>query len=205
MAYTAAYLDCALAGFDKTVVITGSQLPLMEEGTDAIDNINLALKAAKEGYYGVCLAICGRLIPAKTATKIETEGFTAFESVTKTYLSQPLVRPVEKAEFKTPKVKTGLIYITPNLDKDTILSYKNHEALLVLVLGAGGMLRHQEAAFDELKAQGVKIYIKSQCVFGKVEAIYEAHSGVSKYIAVTQTSIEWAIYALMFGVLQEKP
>ena len=87
MAYTAAYLDCALPAFGKSIIITGSQLPLPQEGTDAVDNLNLAVKSAMEGYVGTCLAIYHRLIPAKSVTKMETEGFTAFECVTKDYIT----------------------------------------------------------------------------------------------------------------------
>ncbi len=202
MAYTAAYLDCALQNFGKSIVITGAQLPLPQEGTDRVANLNLALKAAFTGYVGTCIAMWHRLIPAKSATKIETEGFTAFESVTKTYIegNQPL--PQGEAVFADiPRNKTGLIYITPNLDGDTIMSYTMHDAVLALVLGAGGMPKHQEEAFDKLKEKGVKVYIKSQCIYGKVEAIYEAHSGVNKYIPVVDTSIDWAVYAIMFGLI----
>ncbi|MEG1781755.1 MAG: asparaginase domain-containing protein [Oscillospiraceae bacterium] len=196
MAYTAAYLDCVLHNFGKTVVITGAQLPLQEVGTDAIDNLNLALKTAAGGYFGVCLAIYGRIIPAKVATKMETEGFAAFESVNKKYLTQPIEIPKGKEELLCPKKKVGLIYITPSLAAQTILQYKDCQVLLVLVLGAGGVLRHQEAALDRLKADGMEIYIKSQCVFGRVEAIYQAHSGVEKYHIINDTSIEYALCKL---------
>ncbi len=201
MAYTAAYLDCALNNFGKSIIITGAQLPLPREGTDAVDNLNLAIKSALEGYVGTCLAIYHRLIPAKSATKMETEGFMAFESVTKDYIDGNLPLPAERPQLREPGNKTGLIYITPNLDADTIAAYAMHDAVLVLVLGAGGMPKHQEAAFDELKEKGVKVYIKSQCIYGKVEAIYEAHSGVNKHIPVTDTSIDWALYRIMFGVI----
>ncbi|MBQ3008943.1 MAG: asparaginase [Oscillospiraceae bacterium] len=202
MAYTAAYLDCALPDFGKSIIITGSQLPLPQEGTDAVDNLNLSVKAALEGYVGTCLAIYHRLIPAKSATKMETEGFTAFKSVTETYIegTQPLPTG-ERRLVEEPQKKVGLIYITPNLDAQTIAHYEDCDAVLALVLGSGGMPKHQEAAFDALKEKGVKVYIKSQCLFGKVEAIYEAHSGVNKYISVVDTSIDWAVYAIMFGVI----
>ena len=202
MAYTAAYIDCALPDFGKSIIITGAQLPLPQEGTDAIDNLNLAIRSAMEGYWGTCLAIYHRLIPAKSATKMETEGFEAFKSVTNNYLeTQPEVPAGEKILHEKPHNKVGLIYITPNLDAETILRYYDFDAVLVMVLGSGGMPKHQEAAFDILKEKGVKVYIKSQCIFGKVEAIYEAHSGVNKYIAVTDTSIDWAMYAIMFGLI----
>ncbi len=202
MAYTAAYLDCALPNFGKSIIITGSQLPLPQEGTDAVDNLNLAIKAALTGYKGTCIAMFHRLIPAKSATKTETEGFTAFESVTKTYIEGDLPLPEGEATFHpVPENKVGLIYITPNLDEDTISGYTFHDRVLALVLGSGGMPKHQEAAFDRLKEKNVKVYIKSQCIYGKVEAIYEAHSGVNKYISVVDTSIDWAVYAIMFGVI----
>ena len=202
MAYTAAYLDCALPDFGKSIIITGAQLPLPQEGTDAVDNLNLSIKAASEGYVGTCLAIYHRLIPAKSATKMETEGFTAFESVTGTYIDGTLPLPQGVAKLvEAPQKKVGLIYITPNLSAQTILHYAECDAVLALVLGSGGMPKHQEAAFDMLKELGVQVYIKSQCIHGRVEAIYEAHSGVNKYIPVVDTSIDWAMYAIMFGVI----
>lgn len=202
MAYTAAYLDCALPDFGKSIIITGAQLPLPQEGTDAVANLDLAVEAAMEGYVGTCLAIWHRLIPAKSATKMDTEGFAAFESVTKNYITEK--QPLPQGERKliaAPQAKVGLIYITPNLDRETIGRYADYDAVLVLVLGSGGMPKHQEAAFDLLKEKGVKVYIKSQCLFGRVEAIYEAHSGVNKFISVVDTSIDWAVYAIMFGVI----
>lgn len=202
MAYTAAYLDCALPSFGKSIIITGAQLPLPRENTDASDNLNLAVKSALEGYVGTCIAMYHRLIPAKSATKTETEGFTAFESVTKTYIENKLSLPArERKQVAKPDKKVGLIYITPNLSAQTISHYDDCDAVLVLVLGAGGMPKFQEEAFDRLKEKGVKIYIKSQCIFGKVDAIYEAHSGVNKYIPVVDTSVDWAVYAIMFGII----
>ncbi len=202
MAYTGAYLDCALPNFKKSIILTGAQLPLQKEGTDAIENVNLAIKSAMEGYCGTCLAIYHRLISAKTATKMETEGFTAFESVTNDYIQEKKQAPIqEEMLISQPKRKVGLIYITPNIDKSTILHYKDCDSVLALVLGAGGMPKHQEEAFEQLKEKGVKIYIKSQCIFGKVESIYEAHSGVKKFIPIIDTSIEWAMYAIMFGII----
>ena len=181
MAYTAAYLDCALQHTATSVILTGAQLPLPQEGTDAVDNLNLAIK---------------------TATKTQTEGFTAFECVDGVYMQAPTAdRPTPVTGPLKPVNKTGLIYITPNLDRQTIESYRHCDCVLALVLGAGGMPKHQEAAFDRLKAGGVKVYIKSQCLQGRVEALYEAHSGVGKFIPVNDCSVDWAVYAIMFGLI----
>lgn len=201
MAYTGAYLDCALKNLGKSVILTGSQLPLPREGTDAVDNLNLAIKTATEGYWGVCLAIYHRLIPARTATKISTEGFEAFVSVDGKYLESALPLPTEPAEFVKEDRRVGLIYITPNLSRQTICRHNDCNRVLALVLGSGGMPKYQEEAFDILKEQGVDIYIKSQCLYGKVEAMYRAHSGVAKYKNTGDCSVDWAVYAIMMGII----
>ena len=68
--------------------------------------------------------------------------------------------------------------------------------------GESNSITNQKAILAKYaKEKGVKVYIKSQCIYGKVEAIYEAHSGVNKYIPVVDTSIDWAMYAIMFGVI----
>lgn len=203
MAYTAAYLSCALKNFGKTIVITGSQLPLVYQDTDAKDNINLALSTALSGdYYGVCLAINHRLISAKTATKMDTEDMIAFASVTKEYLTKQLPKPVGEKQLCEPSTDmVGILYITPNLLKETILSYKNMKSLIVLVLGAGGMPQSCEQALEQLKEMGVNIYIKSQCFYGKVEAVYAAHSGVKKFLPINNVSLEYGLYSLMFGCI----
>ncbi|MEG2928291.1 MAG: asparaginase domain-containing protein [Oscillospiraceae bacterium] len=202
MAYTAAYLACALGDFDKTIVLTGSQLPILFEGTDGVDNLSLALKTALSGdYYGICIAIGTRILPAQSVTKFETEGFAAFDNVNKTYLTAPILKPTGQPRYETPATnRVGVIYITPNLSRDIIMAYRGMDAVLVLLLGAGGMPLVCETALEELKAMGVKIYIKSQCMYGRVEAVYAAHSGVKKFIPITDESVEYAIYKIMFGV-----
>lgn len=202
MAYTAAYLACALQNFDKTVVLTGSQLPMVYPDTDAKDNLNLALKTALTGeYYGICIAIGGRILPADSVTKFETEGFAAFDNINREYLTRPIPKPAESPIYLEPKTNmVGVIYITPNLSRDIILSYITMDAVLVLLLGAGGMPQVCEAALERLKAAGVRVYIKSQCMYGKVEEIYAAHSGVKKFIPVKNESIEYTIYKIMFDL-----
>lgn len=202
MAYTAAYLACALENFDKTVVLTGSQLPIVYENTDAVDNLNLALKTAFTGdYYGICIAIGGRILPAESVTKFETEGFAAFDNVNRKYLTTPIEKPKQKPRYLTPKTNSvAVLYITPNLSRDIILSYITMEAVLVLLLGAGGMPKHCEAALERLQKAGVKVYIKSQCMYGKIESIYAAHSGVKKFIPVKEESVEYAVYKIMFDL-----
>lgn len=53
MAYTAAALSYALADFDKSVVLTGSQLPIGQLGSDAATNVMGALTAVQSGKTAI--------------------------------------------------------------------------------------------------------------------------------------------------------
>ncbi len=203
LSYTAAYLDCALENFDKSIILTGSQKPIVYEVSDATENLNLAIQTAKDGYYGICVAMFNTVISARYVTKIETEWYNSFESVDRDYLRGPIPLK-EKAEIikKTPaNKKIGILYITPLLEKEDILKYDSFNDVIVLVLGAGGMLNSQYEALVSLLKKGVNIHLKSQCLFGNVQAVYAAHESVKQFNILPKASLEWVLYALKFDVI----
>lgn len=81
MAYTAAALYYMLVNLGKPVVLTGSQLPIEEPGTDAVQNLLLACKTAVSGRAGVWLAFGGRVISGNAARKLRSMQLEAFGSV----------------------------------------------------------------------------------------------------------------------------
>ena len=81
MAYTSAALSYALTDLCVPVVLTGSQLPLGEVGSDASANVTGALKAATSGRIGgVTLFFGNRLLAGNRATKSSSWAFAGFES-----------------------------------------------------------------------------------------------------------------------------
>nr|WP_314890668.1 asparaginase [Actinomyces oris] len=81
MAYTSAALSYALTDLSVPVVVTGSQLPLGELGSDAAANVTGALKAATSGRLdGVALFFGHRLLAGNRVTKSSSWAFTGFES-----------------------------------------------------------------------------------------------------------------------------
>ncbi len=199
LAYTASYLDCALKDFNKTIVLTAAQLPLLKKGTDAIDNLNLAIKAAKEGYYNVCCAINNKLFPAKTITKISTNDLICFESANKKYLTAPLKKSNGDAKLLLMNnKKIDVVYITPILKKEEILKKDFYTDIIVLALGSGGMLNSQLEAFQILASKGINIHLKSQCLYGYIENVYEAHKASKQFNILNDISLEHAIYSLKF-------
>ena len=81
MAYTASALAFLLEGLRKPVVLTGSQIPLCEVRTDAVENLITALLIA--GNYPVPevgLYFGGKLLRGCRTTKVNASGLNAFDS-----------------------------------------------------------------------------------------------------------------------------
>lgn len=81
MAYTASALSFMLEGLRKTVIITGSQIPLSELLSDGIDNLLGALILA--GHFTipeVCLYFNHKLMRGNRCQKIRTDHMDAFAS-----------------------------------------------------------------------------------------------------------------------------
>ena len=81
MAYTASALAFLLEGLGKPVILTGSQIPLCEVRSDAVENLITALLIA--GNYPipeVCLYFGGKLLRGCRAIKTSASGMSAFDS-----------------------------------------------------------------------------------------------------------------------------
>lgn len=81
MAYTASALSFMLVNLRKTVVLTGSQIPLSEVRNDAVSNLLGALTLA--GLYEipeVCLYFDHHLFRGNRVSKVDASGLGAFQS-----------------------------------------------------------------------------------------------------------------------------
>ena len=81
MAYSASALSFLFQNLGKTILFTGSQIPLMEVRNDAYDNlITSLLIAAESAVPEVCLFVRNRLLRGNRSTKVSASRFQAFES-----------------------------------------------------------------------------------------------------------------------------
>lgn len=82
LAYSAARLAFELAGIGSPVVVTGSQLPHGAAGTDAVDNLTLAIRASVKAAPGspVAVAFGGAILPAVRAVKHDSVSLAAFRA-----------------------------------------------------------------------------------------------------------------------------
>lgn len=87
MAYTASALSFMLENLGKPVIITGSQLPIGQLRTDGKENLltSIEIAAARDAdgtpiVPEVCIFFENRLMRGNRTTKINAEGFNAFQS-----------------------------------------------------------------------------------------------------------------------------
>jgi len=81
MAYAASALSFMLESLGKPVVVTGSQIPLVEPYNDARRNLIMALIfASRENLHEVTIFFHDRLLRGCRATKVNTSRLMAFDS-----------------------------------------------------------------------------------------------------------------------------
>lgn len=82
LAYTAAGLSYLVQGRPKPIVLTGSQLPIGDPGTDGKRNLlDAVLVACDDAAAGVMVAFGGKVISGTAARKVRTRSFEAFDSL----------------------------------------------------------------------------------------------------------------------------
>lgn len=229
MAFTASALSFLLPALKRPVILTGSQLPLSEPGSDAQANLRRAvsLLAQDAGKLPaeVWVFFDGYLFRGNRVTKVDNEGMHAFESPNYPYYLryraneeielhhdfQPCrkypflanctsLRPVNiKIEFLFPGIT--------NIDVD----FNSCQAVILMTYGAGNAPTNSEflSKIQEITKHGILVLNLSQCQHksGKTsdyEAGVTLHKrGVIDMRDMTLEACYTKIYAL-FNVGYEK-
>lgn len=109
MAYTASALSFLLENLGKTVIITGSQVPLSEIRTDAVDNLLGALTIA--GHFTipeVGLFFDNKLLRGNRASKVNAVEFNAFDS--------PNLSPIVNVGINIDVAWVCFVYVNCNIN-----------------------------------------------------------------------------------------
>jgi L-asparaginase len=187
MAYTASALSFMLQGLGKPVILTGSQIPLCELRNDARENLITALiVAASYPVPEVCLYFGSKLLRGCRATKVNADGFEAFDSPNYPPLGivgvdieidWDLVRPAAPAAtltvqaFQEPVV--GALRLFPGISAPMVSNILRSplQGLVLEAYGVGnGPDRDQAfiAVLQEATDRGVVIVDCTQCLRGTV-------------------------------------
>ncbi|KAG1463995.1 hypothetical protein G6F46_003195 [Rhizopus delemar] len=190
MAYTASALSFMLEELGKTVIITGSQVPLSEVRNDAVENLLGALTIA--GHFvipEVALYFGKKLYRGNRTSKISAVDFEAFDSPNLSALVEvginidvkwPLVlRPTNIAKFHvntTLNPNVGSLRLFPGISNSTIRAFLAPplQGVVLETFGAGNAPCRPELldALKEASDRGVVIVNCTQCRKGLVTDAY---------------------------------
>lgn len=189
MARTASALSFLLRGADKPVILTGAQVPMAASGSDAWDNLRMALVLSADPRIrevGICFG--GHFLRGNRASKIAASRFDAFASFNYPALAKAekgrvsvqaehLLKPQKKA-FAIPAAMdaqaVAVLTVYPGISSamvDAVLFQPCVRALVVESYGVGNMPRLNGrflAAMQEAVLRGVVLVNITQCRIGSV-------------------------------------
>ncbi|KAF9184573.1 hypothetical protein BGZ51_003285 [Haplosporangium sp. Z 767] len=192
MAYTASALSFMLEDLGKTVIITGSQVPITEIRNDAIDNLLGALTIA--GHFvipEVCLYFGNKLFRGNRSSKIDAVDFNAFDSPNLPPLVKvginidvdwsEVIRPTSLSRFhahKSMNPNVASLRLFPGITDTTIKTFLAPpiQGVVLETYGAGNAPSTRAdliAALKEACDRGVIIVNCTQCKRGLVTDVYQ--------------------------------
>ncbi len=194
MAYTASALSFMLENLTKPVILTGSQLPIGQLRTDGKENLITSIEIASAKHDDgrpvvpeVCIYFSGKLLRGNRSTKINADGFNAFDSFNYPHLADAGVTIVYHEEFILKpyydKPMTPHFALDPNVVVFTlfpgiqdnivrhVLDAPELRAIVMRSYGSGNAPQRPwlMKMLSDASNRGVNIINISQCAEGTVE------------------------------------
>ena len=192
LAYTSSMLSHMLKGIPIPVIITGSQLSILNPVADALENMRIAVYMAKNNYPGVYVVFNRKVMLGNCVSKTHSKSFNAFESINIGNVAEVNAYGIIIDEKLIPEVdpffrvknnfcdKVFLLKLTPGLNPDIIdyLIEKDYKGIVIESYGLGGLPCEEGNDFiSKCKTaieKGIKIIVLSQCTYDGVDlSVYE--------------------------------
>ncbi len=187
MAYSASALSFMLEELSKPVIFTGSQIPIGQIRSDAIDNIIGSLLIA--GYQAipeVAIYFHNHLYRGNRCQKVDASGFDAFASPnfpplanvgTKIEINQSIINKFPRNSFKVQRItppKIITMNLFPGFDASIIqaLTEQKIDGIILRTYGVGNAPVQNKAllqALEHAHQQGIVIVNCTQCFQGHVD------------------------------------
>jgi len=216
MSYTASALSFMLENLNKTVVITGSQLPMSFLRNDAYDNFITSLIIASESKVPeVCVYFENKLFRGNRTTKLNAENFDAFFSGNYAPLAEAGLY-IHYNETKIAKPGNGKLKIHSNFDQNiailkifpgitqnvmhNILNIEKLRGVILETYGSGNAPTTPWFS-KELKAaieRDIIIFNILQCKSGRTAPTYRTGLHIDGIVNGHDITGEAAITKLMF-------
>ena len=180
MAYTAAGLSYLIQNSLKPVILTGSQIPIGEDGSDAVKNLRDSFAAAcDDRLKGVFVVFCGFVIAGTRVKKIKSQSFDSMYSMNFPNVAEIHGGCLEfNEEYLTPQngetefynrlnPKVGVLKFVPGTKPDLLEYMLNvNDAVIVESYGVGGIPGTSEFDFfsviEKAKDAGKFVIIATQ-------------------------------------------
>ncbi|CAG2114109.1 unnamed protein product, partial [Medioppia subpectinata] len=192
MSYTASALSYMLENLGKTVVITGSQIPLFEPRSDGRENLlNSLIIAGNYCIPEVTILFNNKLMRGNRTCKVSTSHLDAFDSpnmaplvtigITINVDWNSVFRWPTVAKFCVHSIlspNVGLLRLFPSISLETVRAFLTHpiEGVVLQTYGAGNAPSNRRDILEEFRKatdRGVIIVNITQCWSGQVVASYE--------------------------------
>lgn len=189
MHYTSSALSLLLCGINKPVIMTGSMVPLSEDGSDAPSNMANAFTVA--GYSklkGVYIVFGSKVISGMNATKISPDKLDAFRSINEEYAGfifdgeiyinkniDSNVSPKPKNQYSSGfNRNVRLIKAFPGMGSDVLYSAVKDkvDGIVLSAFGSGGVNTEKDSVIDGVKysiQNKVPVFVCTQCDDGAVK------------------------------------
>lgn len=191
MAYTASALSFMLQNLGKPVIITGSQLPIVETRSDGRDNLLSALlMAAHYPIAEVTVFFDNKLFRGNRTRKVNSDSFDAFDSPNLPPLATVgvniavnwdlVMRPAHMKKFNVHTLlspNVAMLRIFPNITAEVAKAFLQPpiEGIVLQCYGAGNFPESNVELLAVLKNaadRGVIIVNTTQCRRGSVSVTY---------------------------------
>ena len=222
MAHSAAALYYMLENLQKPVIFTGSQLSLVEEGSDAPANLLLAMYGAVSSVPGVYLAFHNKLMQGNAAKKLCTENFDGFYSINvpdvavledgkiKWNISSDFIEPEKELKINTAiDTHVAVFEVFPGFNTDIIRMAVDSGCKGIVLKGYGaGNVPSEESgnsflpAIDYAVEKGVKAVLTTQCIYDGTDLErYEVGASALRHGVISggDLTVEAILAKLMLG------
>ena len=221
MAYTAAAISYLIQNSRKPIVLTGAQIPLAEEHSDAARNLMDAFLYACSESAGVRIVFSGSVITGTRARKNYTKRFDAFRSINYPEIARISGSQVLRFIDNKPTGETffydelntnvGLLKLVPGLKSDVLRYILNtYDGLVIETFGTGGIPEYYDYFNEIMKAiaNGKTIVVTTQVPNeGSDISLYEVGNLIKKTAGLLESydmTTEACLAKLMWVLAQTK-